>query len=86
MPVDEQDPGTIEKKNWLPMKAFDYAGTFQKVGRSTKILISRWHVVKNHTMYIYGNKYATEPKRKKSLKCIDNKTLYRYYLLKRMLL
>ena len=53
-----------EKKNWLPMKALEYAGPLMKSGRKTKIWITRWHVVSNHTMYIYDSDSAKEPKRK----------------------
>ena len=55
------DHGKIEKKNWHPMQAYDLAGSLIKVGRSTKMWVSRWHVLTNHIMYIFDSKYSNEP-------------------------
>ena len=58
--------GRTELKNWLPMKALEYAGPLMKMGRKTKAWITRWHVVNDHTMYIYDSDSSKEPKRKHS--------------------
>ena len=58
---------STSKKNWLPMKALEYAGPLMKLGRKTKIWITRWHVVNNHTMYIYEGSSSKEPKRKSDI-------------------
>ena len=64
------------KKNWLPMKALEYAGPLLKMGRKSKLWITRWHVINNHTMYIYDSDSAKQPKRKSSL--TTNNFSYRY--------
>ena len=48
------------------MKALEYAGPLMKMGRKTKAWITRWHVVNDHTMYIYDSDSSKEPKRKHS--------------------
>ena len=66
------------KKNWLPMKALEYAGPLMKMGRKSKLWITRWHVLKNHTMYIYASDSASQPLRKFKYLFVKFLTFYRY--------
>ena len=44
------------------MKALEYAGPLMKMGRKSKLWITRWHVLSNHTMYIYDTDSSRQPK------------------------
>ena len=84
VPVSYANPGKIEKRGITTMKAFEYAGSLMKVGKRTKKWISRWHVLKNYTMYIYGSKSSSVPKRKQIFSKLTH--LSRYNIPQRHLL
>ena len=53
VPVDYLKTDEIDVRAYSALKAYEYSGSLMKVGKKTNKWVSRWHVLRNHTMLIY---------------------------------